>query len=438
MNTTKSFNNAKTIIIFVSIIIATIAIMAPKTNAAVDKSTLLPSKSAAKAVNSFEPSIKIDKSNISKVKYTLRDSDKIKEIKVYAIINGVVSHKNIGITDKTINSNKYITGFTFNKEGMFRIELLNSNSQKYVTDYIFEKVTNADKNANKWNDNQTPKVYTKTSTSSYRSMIIKDGNIQSIEILKKEHGTYNNTIYRYSSGKEKLKNSNYIGATTMNDKKTKIKVNIKRQSSKQYYLIIVKDKFFTRKKYISVYKDWQTTCEDVGKKLVRNNVRYNNNKDARSLSSAISKGGCNCGEYVSYCLQKYGILSSKKKQVFYFNGSLKVKGNNTPKYLYKYATLYAINKSVARCYENGTLKSGDICGFKNGPHTNIYVGKATGKNSSGKLKWNDAGTAATKNGNNTRFIQIANLQRKGKYGINGTRKITHILRLNFKKIDFEL
>lgn len=429
MNTTKLLNNAKTILFFVLIVIATIVMMTPKTNAAVYTGSLVSPESAAKAINSFEPEtkIKIDKKDIEKVKYTLDDSAKIKTIKVYAIIDGVVQYdKNVGIKDKTM-SGKYITGFTFNKEGMFRIVYTNDSSQEYISDNIFKK----DTSTNMWKVNEVPRVYTKTSTSSYRSMIIKDGAIKSIEILKKESGKYNTTIYKYSSGKEEIKNSKYIGTTSMNDAKTKIIINIKRQSSKELYLIKVKDKYFTKNKYISVYKDWQTTCETVGKKLVSNNVKYDNSKDARTLSSAIKKGGCNCGEYVSYCLQEYGILDAKKGQVFYFNGSLKTKGSDTKKYLTNYAKVLKIGKTVSTCYDNNIFKSGDICGFT-GPHTNIYVGKGSGT----ALKWDDAGPAAKKGGNS--FKQIANLQRKGNYGQDGSKKVTHILRLNFKKIDFEL
>ena len=101
--------------------------------------------------------------------------------------------------------------------------------------------------------------------------------------------------------------------------------------------------------------------------------KYQVSGNATSWSTAQKKKTSNCATYVSYCLQRMGIL--KKGQVFWCNdGKVKYKGNGTEKQLKKAAKI-----SHPKCGpKKAGLKKGDICGYSKPAHTQIFAGWKSG------------------------------------------------------------
>ena len=167
--------------------------------------------------------------------------------------------------------------------------------------------------------------------------------------------------------------------------------------------------------------DWLQACTDMAKDIQDSKMKYDVSCSYSTFASSKSHGKTsNCAQYVSWSLQKFGVLN--KNQTFYSSGNQICDKNGAKAQLKKYATIIDVGKSVKSYYKQ--LKPGDICCYPN--HVNVYVGEGKGQS----LIWMDAGPKSTVNGKQgSVFNSIANKSRKGKYGKNGNGKITHVIRL---------
>lgn len=97
--------------------------------------------------------------------------------------------------------------------------------------------------------------------------------------------------------------------------------------------------------------------------------KYSWSGNAVSWAKAKKQRTSNCATYVSYILQTLGYL--KAGQVFWCNdGKIRTKGKGTKARLKKYFAISHPNKSPKKA----GLKKGDICGYSNGAHTQIFAG----------------------------------------------------------------
>lgn len=93
----------------------------------------------------------------------------------------------------------------------------------------------------------------------------------------------------------------------------------------------------------------------------------------------------NCSTMVCYALQEIGVL--KEGQYFWINGDkITCKGGLTLAKLKKVATI----KHTAHSPKYAHLKKGDICGYKNNAHTQIFAGF----NKAGNPTWYSTGSDA--------------------------------------------
>ena len=196
----------------------------------------------AKNENGFAPSIKADKTNPDKITFSIDKSDKVTSAKMYPIINGKISKSAITL-DNIKKSSGYVTGFTFAKEGMFRLVLLNKAGEKVAssTDFIISRKNNSDE----WRINESPRVTRSSKKDDIQNVKISDGAIKTIKIFIKKNGKYNlkEPIYIYENGKVTLTTQNYIDEAKSNYKDTKkIYIALRRVSANHRYLIQVTDK----------------------------------------------------------------------------------------------------------------------------------------------------------------------------------------------------
>lgn len=196
----------------------------------------------AKNENGFAPSIKADKTNPDKITFSIDKSDKVTSAKMYPIINGKISKSAITL-DNIKKSSGYVTGFTFAKEGMFRLVLLNKAGEKVAssTDFIISRKNNSDE----WRINESPRVTRSSKKDDIQNVKISDGAIKTIKIFIKKNGKYNlkEPIYIYENGKVTLTTPNYIDEAKSNYKDTKkIYIALRRVSANHRYLIQVTDK----------------------------------------------------------------------------------------------------------------------------------------------------------------------------------------------------
>ena len=194
----------------------------------------------AKNENGFAPSIKADKTNPDKITFSIDKSDKVTSAKMYPIINGKISKSAILDIDK---KSGYVTSFTFAKEGMFRLVLLNKAGEKVAssTDFIISRKNNSDE----WRINESPRVTRSSKKDDIQNVKISDGAIKTIKIFIKENGKYNlkEPIYIYENGSVTLTTPNYIDEAKSNYKDTKkIYIALRRVSANHRYLIQVTDK----------------------------------------------------------------------------------------------------------------------------------------------------------------------------------------------------
>ena len=194
----------------------------------------------AKNENGFAPSIKADKTNPDKITFSIDKSDKVTSAKMYPIIDGKISKSAILDIDK---KSGYVTSFTFAKEGMFRLVLLNKAGEKVAssTDFIISRKNNSDE----WRINESPRVTRSSKKDDIQNVKISDGAIKTIKIFIKENGKYNlkEPIYIYENGSVTLTTPNYIDEEKSNYKDTKnIYIALRRVSANHRYLIQVTDK----------------------------------------------------------------------------------------------------------------------------------------------------------------------------------------------------
>ena len=121
-------------------------------------------------------------------------------------------------------------------------------------------------------------------------------------------------------------------------------------------------------------KSLQITFRDM-KKL---KFKYKGSGNALTWAGAKKKKCSNCATYVCYALQRAKFL--KPGQVFYCNDNKIIcRKGLTLKQLEKIATIRHPHKSPK--YAN--LKKGDICGYHNPPHTQVFAGW----DKNGRPKW---------------------------------------------------
>ena len=201
-------------------------------------------ESGAKNENGFAPSIKIDKTDPDKVTFTIDKSNKVTSAMMYPIIDGKISKSAITLNDIK-QPGGYVTSFTFTKEGMFRLVLLNKAGEKVAssTDFIISRKNNSDE----WRINESPRVTRSSKKDDIQNVKISDGAIKTIKIFIKENGKYNlnKPIYTYENGSVTLTTPNYIDEEKSNYKDYKDKkyicIALRRVSANHRYLIKVTD-----------------------------------------------------------------------------------------------------------------------------------------------------------------------------------------------------
>lgn len=130
----------------------------------------------------------------------------------------------------------------------------------------------------------------------------------------------------------------------------------------------------------SIADKFITSLKTVANKFIKGGVKYDANHAKKSLSAILKYKKTNCATYVSVALQEIGILP--KGKYFWLNTS--IHGDK--------AAINAIKKKAKITYpkktwKNASLKKGDICGFANSAHTQVYAGKS----SSGYPLWYSSG-----------------------------------------------
>lgn len=131
-------------------------------------------KPIAKTENGFAPSIKVDKSNKDKVTFKIDKANKVTSAKMYQVIDGKVNSKEVKLND--INeTGGYITSFTFAKEGMYRLKLLNKSGESAasITDFIINRKDNTET----WRVNESPRVVKSTASKDIQKIKISDGEL---------------------------------------------------------------------------------------------------------------------------------------------------------------------------------------------------------------------------------------------------------------------
>ena len=163
------------------------------------------------------------------------------------------------------------------------------------------------------------------------------------------------------------------------------------------------------------------TAKKVTAYMKKLNFKYKKEwrDNALSWNKAKEKRSTNCSTMVSYCLQKMGLL--KPGEYFWINGdNIVCKGGLTEAKIKKFATILHPHKSP----KDFKMKKGDICGYQNNAHTQIYEGKTkvktvNGKKVGGNPKWYSTGGAGDikegkahvkKNYNNKKISTIIRLK----------------------------
>ena len=251
----------------------------------------------AKNENGFAPSIKADKTNPDKITFSIDKSDKVTSAKMYPIINGKISKSAITL-DNIKKSSGYVTSFTFAKEGMFRLVLLNKAGEKVAssTDFIISRKNNSDE----WRINESPRVTRSSKKDDIQNVKISDGAIKTIKIFIKKNGKYNlkEPIYIYENGKVTLTTPNYIDEAKSNYKDTKkIYIALRRVSANHRYLIQVTDKGgndpeLIRNKLFFVEKGKAKTLKADGKEDKDQNTT-NTNTNGTAIENTVDQNTVN-------------------------------------------------------------------------------------------------------------------------------------------------
>ena len=142
--------------------------------------------------------------------------------------------------------------------------------------------------------------------------------------------------------------------------------------------------------YTQDTEGWIEACQKVGRDLTKYNFTYGSHNKP-TLSASIKHGRkANCASYVSWCLQEFGVL--KKGQTFYTRGG---RIHKRFKSWRGKVQIIKVNKKLT----DVNLQPGDIIGWRDIVHTNIYVGK----NGKGQKLWLDGGSAGTRRGRVRRY-----------------------------------
>ena len=199
-------------------------------------------KPTAKTENGFAPSIKVEKNNKNKLTFKIDKANKVTSAKMYQVIDGKVNSKEVKLEDMK-KTGDYITSFTFAKEGMYRLKLLNKSGESAasITDFIINRKDNTET----WRINESPRVEKSTGEKNMQKIKISDGAIKSIKIFVKGSNGYDLTkpIYKYENGQVKETTAQYIDESNSSYKdKNNIYIALKRSTSAMTkYLIQVTD-----------------------------------------------------------------------------------------------------------------------------------------------------------------------------------------------------
>lgn len=173
---------------------------------------------------------------------------------------------------------------------------------------------------------------------------------------------------------------------------------IKATKIKGYYVYIPKYKGWTiwksakGEKYVKLVSDKAkvtkskqliSALKSIEKTLIKHPIKWSNSPGTSSLSQTLKKNKINCACYISYGLQKIGVLP--KNTTFWLDTKIHGKGKNK----LKKACYVAYPNKIPK---NAGLKKGDICGFSSAPHTMVYAGK----DKKGHLLWYSGGGSDVK------------------------------------------
>lgn len=182
--------------------------------------------------------------------------------------------------------------------------------------------------------------------------------------------------YRGATKRDDLFELNATNATACILETGSIKADlIKLRNYKLYGKVLAKAicKYIGVEFYVSNATKLRRKAAAVFDVMTKLKFKYKAGGNATSWAVAKKKKTSNCATYVSYTLQVMGLL--KPGQVFWCNdGKVKTKGFGTMKQLKKIATITHPNKSPKKA----GIKKGDICGYSNPPHTQIFAGWKNG------------------------------------------------------------
>lgn len=166
--------------------------------------------------------------------------------------------------------------------------------------------------------------------------------------------------------------------------------------------------------YTQDVEGWLNACQNVGRDLTKYKFSYGNGSKPTLAASIRNGRRSNCASYVSWCLQEYGVLN-EGQTVFARRGRLK---KNFKSWKGK-AEVVRINRRAG----SAELKPGDIVGWKDITHINIYVGE----NSEGEKVWMDGGSAATRHGRVRRYYCA---DKKKTFSYLNKHVISFVIRIN--------
>ena len=158
---------------------------------------------------------------------------------------------------------------------------------------------------------------------------------------------------------------------------------------------------------------WLDACQNVGKQMTKYKFSYGNGSRSTLAASIRSGRRSNCASYVSWCLQEFGVL--KKGQTFFTRRGRVVKRFKSWR---GKVEIIPINQRAG----SAKLKAGDIVGWKDITHTNIYAGE----NGRVEKLWLDGGSAATRRGRVRRYYCA---DKKKTYGYLNKHVISFVIRI---------
>lgn len=141
---------------------------------------------------------------------------------------------------------------------------------------------------------------------------------------------------------------------------------------------MAKTKKTTKKKTL---KAWKRKLERCNRYYQTHGYFYNSNPRKRGGKSI------NCCGFAFRCLYHFGVIPKDCIYAYTYHGRLKGQGAAKIKKLCDYII---IDMPIGEAIAKGLVKPGDIVGYKNGAHTEVYKGKCR-KNGELKLKFYNYG-----------------------------------------------